>query len=481
VATHLVASAGDKTNNMRSVMHPRLALVLFALGLPCAASAATYVYTGPNYQFVQAPYTAAMSMSGSFTTTSPLPASMSPTDIGPNGTNLVTGWSFNDGVNTFTQANSVPLPQFGTFRIGTDASGNINAFYIQLESPLPPHAVNQAMNSITIANLGLSQGQGVITTCAALQGNVCATLNQATSYGSGGPGSFTTIAPTPPSIVKAFGDVTIAVNGVTTLAFNITNPNASTGLTGVAFTDTLPAGMEVANPNGFSSTCGGVVTAVPGAGTISLTGASIAANTSCGISVNVLLTSTGAKNNSVTVTSIEGGQGNTSNASITAVTALAPAIAKAFASGLLSQNATTGLTFTITNPNASVGLTGVAFTDSLPAGMVVATPNALASTCGGTATAVAGSASVSLTGGTVAAAGSCTVSVNVLVVQLGTLVNSVSVTSAEGGAGNTANATVTVSAAPAALVPTLSQWGLLLLAAMIALAGLAQHRRRRSL
>jgi hypothetical protein len=71
--------------------------------------------------------------------------------------------------------------------------------------------------------------------------------------------------------------------------------------------------------------------------------------------------------------------------------------------------------------------------------------------------------------------------VNVLVVQLGTLVNSVSVTSAEGGAGNTANATVTVSAAPAALVPTLSQWGLLLLAAMIALAGLAQHRRRRSL
>jgi hypothetical protein len=449
--------------------------VLLGLGLPFAASAATYVYSGPNYQFVQAPYTTSMSMSGSFTTANPLPANLSPTNIGPNGSNLVTSWSFNDGVNTFTQATSVPLPQAGTFNIGTDGSGNINAFFIQLESPLPPHSVNQTINAITISNQGqVQQAQGVITTCATLQGSVCATLNQASQYGDGGPGSFATITATPPSIVKAFGAVSVAVNGVTTLAFNITNPNQSTVLTGVAFTDTLPAGMQVASPNAFSSTCNGAGSAVPGAGTVSLTGGSIAANSSCGISVNVLLTSSGTKNNSVTVTSTEGGQGNTSNASITAVTASPPAIAKAFGSGLLSQNTTTSLTFTITNPNVSVGLTGVAFTDTLPAGMVVATPNALASTCGGTATAVAGSGSVSLTGGTLAAAGSCTVSVNVLVVQPGTLVNSVSITSAEAGAGNTASATVRVLQGATA-VPTLSQWGVLLLIVVIGLAGLARR------
>ena len=58
-------------------------------------------------------------------------------------------------------------------------------------------------------------------------------------------------------------------------------------------------------------------------------------------------------------------------------------------------------------------LTGVGFTDPLPAGLVVATPNGLTGTCGGTVTAVAGAGSVALVNGALAAGGSCTITLNV--------------------------------------------------------------------
>src|SRR6185436_8300317 len=102
------------------------------------------------------------------------------------------------------------------------------------------------------------------------------------------------------------------------------------------------------------------------------------------------------KNNSVTVTSTNGGTGNTSTASVNVTTTLT--IAKSFGLATLPLNGSTSLTFLISNPNAALGLTGVAFTDTLPAGLLVATPNGLSGACGsGTITATAGSGSVSLT------------------------------------------------------------------------------------
>jgi hypothetical protein len=106
------------------------------------------------------------------------------------------------------------------------------------------------------------------------------------------------------------------------------------------------------------------------------------------------------------------------------------------------------LTLTITNPAAnSVALTGVAFTDTFPAGLIVSTPNALNNTCGGAVTATAGSGAASLTGGTVAANSSCTISVNVTSATHGTFNNTTgAVSSTNGGAGNTASASISVIA-----------------------------------
>ena len=122
-----------------------------------------------------------------------------------------------------------------------------------------------------------------------------------------------------------------------------------------------------------------------------------------------------------------------------------PSIAKAFGAASILLTGSTSLTFTITNTNAVV-LTGVAFTDSMPSGLVVSTPNGVTGSCGGgTITATAGSGNISLSGATVAASGSCMFSVNVTGTTSGNKVNTTgAVTSANGGTGNTATASVVV-------------------------------------
>ena len=269
---------------------------------------------------------------------------------------------------------------------------------------------------------------------------------------SGGTGNTATAfleVASPPTIVKSFGAASVPVNGSTTLTFTLTNPNTVVTLSGVGFTDSLPAGLAVASPNGLSGSCGGgTITAAAGSSTVSLANGAIAPGAGCTFAVNVTGTSAGVKNNSVQVTSNEGGAGNTSSASTTVV---APAaISKVFGAASIPLNGTTALSFTISNPNATITLTGISFTDTLPAGLVVSTPNGLAGSCGGgVITAVTASSSISLSGGTLAAEASCTFSVNVTGTAAGNKDNTTSpIASNEGGAGATASATILVVAPP---------------------------------
>lgn len=122
----------------------------------------------------------------------------------------------------------------------------------------------------------------------------------------------------PPTISKAFGAATIPLNGSTSLSFTINNPNTAT-LNGIGFSDTLPAGLNVSTPNGLTGSCGGgVITATAGSNSISLAGASLAANTPCTFSVNVTGIGAGLQTNTTgNVTSTEGGNGGTATASVT--------------------------------------------------------------------------------------------------------------------------------------------------------------------
>ena len=161
-----------------------------------------------------------------------------------------------------------------------------------------------------------------------------------------------------------------------------------------------------------------------------------------------------------------------------------PTFAKSFGAASIPLNGSTSLSFTINNPNTSA-LTGAGFTDTLPAGLVVSTPNALTGSCGGgTITATAASGAVSLSGATLGGSTSCTFSVNVTGTTAGTQNNTTgAVTSVEGGAGTTASASVIVFAvggpppSSPSTVPTLSEWSLLLLGIVLAYLGTARLRR----
>jgi uncharacterized repeat protein (TIGR01451 family) len=299
-----------------------------------------------------------------------------------------------------------------------------------------------------------------------------------TDGGSGSPTSATLTVNSSPTITKSFSPASILVNGTSTLSFTITNGNAGTTVNAIAFTDTLPAGLVVSNPNGLSGPCGGgTITATAGSGSVGLSGATLAAGASCTFSVSVTATSGGTKVNTTgALTSTEGGTGGTSNtATLTVI--VAPTISASFTPASVPVNGTSSFTFVVSNPNAGTSLTGVGFTDALPAGLLVSTPNGQSGSCGaGTITATAGSGNLSLSGATLAANSSCTFSVNVTASTAGSKSTTTSnVTSNEGGTGNAASATLGVGAQSVPMSPTT----LLMIGAGLAVLAFLQLRRRR--
>jgi uncharacterized repeat protein (TIGR01451 family) len=258
--------------------------------------------------------------------------------------------------------------------------------------------------------------------------------------------------PDPPTLAKSFSPNPIAVGGVSTLTFTLTN-SSGTALTGSSFADNLPAGVQVASLPNLANTCGGTVSgATAGSTSLSLSGGTIPANGSCTVSVDVTATSSGPHPNisgfiSTNETGVNDRPGGSASATLTALSP--PLIDKVFSPDLIAAGGVSTLTFTITNPNQDNSVTGVAFSDTFPSGVVVASPpNASTSGCGSPIFApVAGAGSISFSGGTIGAGGTCTVQVDVTAAVAGTYNNvSSAVTANVTGGSDTASATLTVRA-----------------------------------
>ena len=248
----------------------------------------------------------------------------------------------------------------------------------------------------------------------------------------------------PPVISKSFAPDPIMAGGTSTLTFTITNPIQNViSLTGVAFTDNLPAGMTVVEPF-LDSQCGGTVYVENSSTRVRLANGFIIPDSSCTVSVNVTVGSGGTfTNTSGSVSSTNGGTGNTATDSLTAIAP--PVLAKAFTPSTINAGGTSTISITITNPNPSGTLTGVAFSDVFPAGLsVAATPNTIIGAgCGSPVFAPsAGAISLTFNSGSITAGTPCVIQVDVTALA-GTYPNATTAASSvEGGTGAPSNTAV---------------------------------------
>ncbi|MGD2114766.1 MAG: hypothetical protein PVG07_06930, partial [Acidobacteriota bacterium] len=233
----------------------------------------------------------------------------------------------------------------------------------------------------------------------------------------------------PPTWQKSFTPSTIGPGSVSTLRFDINNPEPVPA-PNLAFTDNLPAGMTIASPSQAFSTCGGTLDAPDGGSTITLSGGGIGASSSCYITVDVTSSTPGTHTNvSGDLTSDEGNSGSVS-ADLTVDTGR-PGFTKAFSPDTVLFGGRTTLTFTIDNTANGSTAFSLSFVDNLPSGMVIASPSNASSTCnGGTLSAPVGGSVISFGpdfsvpgSPSVAGGASCTVTVDVLGNSVGSLGN----------------------------------------------------------
>lgn len=267
-----------------------------------------------------------------------------------------------------------------------------------------------------------------------------------------------------PAMTKTNNVSSRVLAGTTTsLAYTVGFSNLNAAPLSVEFTDPPPSGFTVSGitcsstPSGncpaacSSGTCSAAaVTAITqGAGLAISIPAAI--NTTTPGRLSFVISGSYAASSSAgsftnTAKAVVNGYSQTASDTITVVAA--PTVTKAFNQTSILPNGTSRLTITLSNPNPSLAISGVAFTDVYPSGLKNAATTNLSSTCGA-ATATAGGTSLALSGGSIAANSSCAVSVDVTSATAGTYTNNTgTVSTGNAGSSSGSSATLVVMAPP---------------------------------
>jgi|GEM_PF-117745 len=212
------------------------------------------------------------------------------------------------------------------------------------------------------------------------------------------------VAPGTPTVTKAYGATSIFTGASTTLAFTATNPVA-VAVTGAAFTDNLPASLRLtigATSNVAGSVGCAAVVNLASPTQIAVTGLAIPANGTCTITINAITNQAATTSLSCMAnpaaftngaTNIVGVVGLDNQVTpqclvVNPISTIA-SLSKAFIPTTIAQDAGANLRFTITNSVGNPAQAGIAFTDTLPAGLRLsasATGTIVGAGCTGTVT-----------------------------------------------------------------------------------------------
>jgi uncharacterized repeat protein (TIGR01451 family) len=237
------------------------------------------------------------------------------------------------------------------------------------------------------------------------------------------PASATLNVQLPVVIAKAFNPTSVQPSVPSVVTITLTNPNAIP-LTGANFTDNLPTNLVVAQAPTASVSCpGGVdgsITAAVSATSVTVAGATIAANGACTVTFKVVSNIAALYTNTIPAGGLTTVEGVTNSLPATATLSLLdpPTIAKQFVPVSIASGNTSTLTIVLGNTNASAVTLSADLVDTLPTVpgniVVAAVPNIGASTCTqANIVATAGAGTVTYKNGATIPPGGCNIVVDV--------------------------------------------------------------------
>ena len=225
------------------------------------------------------------------------------------------------------------------------------------------------------------------------------------------------VAPVPPTLIKAFSPNPINVTGgpipnQSTLTITLSNSN-SANITGATLSDTLPAGVTFVSS--ASTTCPNT-TFTSNSGSVNMTGATIPGNGFCTVTGTVTSSVPGTYPNTAFLTSPQGNAQASDTLAVLVPASIPPTLSKAFLLTTIDAGSNTTLTITLGNTN-SANANFASFTDTLPIGVTFVGLNTATNNCGASITNDANT--VTLTNGSIPTGG-CTVICNRDLVSPGT-------------------------------------------------------------
>ncbi|MGB1197749.1 MAG: beta strand repeat-containing protein, partial [Thalassotalea sp.] len=222
--------------------------------------------------------------------------------------------------------------------------------------------------------------------------------------------SFTAQA-SPPAFSTAFSPATIGLGNESLLTYNIVN-NDNVGVRDIAFTNSLPAGLTIANAKSSTTCASGTLIAPANGASIELSGALLTANSACTVSVYVTSSTIAIHTNITGDLVSDQGSSGTATSNLT-VDANLVTYAMAFSPDAISQGEVSTLTIDIVNSNQQ-SPDQVRTSITLPTGLTVASPSNLASTCNdNTGTTTASGTDIILSSSLLFASSDCQITVDV--------------------------------------------------------------------